>query len=162
MHKKYWWQPLIQRAAASSFGSWLLPDWLHILDRPFLRLSKGRWCMTSILSGLQVVVLTARGAKSGESRTTPLAALIDEDKVVLIASDFGSPRHPAWYYNLRANPDVKVSVYGKEGNYKAHEAVGDERENYWQMAVASYPGYKKYAKQAGERIIPVMVLTPRN
>ena len=116
--------------------------------------------MTSILSGLQVVVLTARGAKSGESRTTPLAALFDGDKVVLIASDFGSPRHPAWYYNLRANPEVKVSVYGKEGDYKAYEAMGDERESYWQMAVASYPGYEKYAQQAGERTIPVMVLTP--
>ena len=115
--------------------------------------------MTSILSGLQVVVLTATGAKTGEPRTTPLAALFDEDKVVLIASDFGSPRHPAWYYNLRANPEVKVSIYGQEGNYQAREAMGDERDKYWEMAVASYPGYEKYAQQAGERTIPVMVLT---
>lgn len=158
--KKYWWQPLIQKAAASSFGSWLLPDRLQILDRPFLRLSKGRWCLTSILSGLQVVVLTTTGAKSGKRRTTPLAALFEEDKIILTASNFGSSRHPAWYYNLRANPVVKVSVYGNEGKYQANEVLGDKRQNYWQMAVASYPGYKKYARQAGARTIPVIVLTP--
>lgn len=116
--------------------------------------------MTSILAGLQIVVLSTTGAKSGKPRTTPLAALFDGDKIVLIASDFGNPRHPAWYYNLRANPEVKVSVYGQEGKFLAHEAVGDERERYWEMAVTSYRGYEKYAQQAGERTIPVMVLTP--
>jgi deazaflavin-dependent oxidoreductase (nitroreductase family) len=158
--KPRWWHSLVQRIAATFFGSWLLADNLHRIDHPFLRLSGGRTSLTGILAGLPVVVLTATGAKSGKPRIKPLAALFDEDKVILIASYLGNPRHPAWYYNLKANPKVRLNVAGEEKTYIAREAQGEERQRYWAQAVDLYFGYEIYQKKAGKRKIPVMVLTP--
>lgn len=158
--KPRWWHSLIQKAAATPFGTWLLADNLHRIDRPFLRLSGGRTSLTGILSGLPVVVLTATGAKSGKTRTMPLAAHFDDNKVILIASYLGSPRHPAWYHNLKANPKARLKIAGVEKAYTAREAQGEERERYWAQAVQLYHGYEKYRERAGKRKIPVMVLTP--
>lgn len=158
--KTRWWHSLIKKAAATSFGSWLLADNLHRIDRPFLRLSNGRTSLTGILAGLPVIILTATGAKSGKPRSMPLAAIFDEDKVILIASYLGKYRHPAWYYNLKASPKARVKICGEERNYIAHEAEGEERERYWTQAVQLYHGYENYRQKASNRRIPVMVLTP--
>ncbi|MFN2143743.1 MAG: nitroreductase family deazaflavin-dependent oxidoreductase, partial [Anaerolineales bacterium] len=96
----------------------------------------------------------------GLPRTTPLVALAEGEKIILIASYFGSTRHPAWYYNLRANPEVSVSHKGQTGQYRARLAVGEEREGYWEMAASLYPGYTLYKQKAGDRQIPVVVLEP--
>ena len=154
------WHPLIRKLAATNFGIWLLAGTLHRIDKPLLRLSRNRTSFTSILAGLPVIVLTTTGAKSGLPRTTPLVALAEEDKIILIASYFGSTRHPAWYYNLRANPEVSVSHKGQTGQYRARLAVGEEREGYWEMAASLYPGYTLYKQKAGDRQIPVVVLEP--
>jgi deazaflavin-dependent oxidoreductase (nitroreductase family) len=158
--KRRWWHRVIQKIASSSFGSWLLAENLHRLDRPFLRLSNDRISLTGILAGLPVIVLTTTGAKSGKRRRTPLAAVFDGEKVILIASDFGSPRHPAWYHNLKANPHARVKIHGKERDYIAREVVEEERQKYWAQAVELYPGYENYQYKARGRIIPVIVLTP--
>jgi len=158
--KPRWWHKLIQKAAATPFGSWLLANNLHRIDRPFLHLSGGRTSLTSFLSGLPVVVLTATGAKSGKPRTMPLAAIFDEEKVILIASYLGKHRHPGWYYNLKANPKARLKIVGKERGYIAREAQGEERERYWAQAVQLYHGYEIYRMKAGNRRIPVMVLSP--
>lgn len=155
------WHRLIQKLAATPFGIWLLADSLHIIDRPLLHLSKNRTSLTSILAGLPVIVLTTTGAKSGLQRQTPLAALADGDKVILIASYFGSKKHPGWYYNLKANPEVSVSHKGQTGQYIARLSTGEERAHYWEMAACLYPGYQIYEKRAGDRKIPVIVLEPR-
>jgi deazaflavin-dependent oxidoreductase (nitroreductase family) len=157
--KPRWWHSLIQKAAATSFGSWLLAGNLHRIDRPFLRLSSGRTSLTGILAGLPVVILTTTGAKSGKPRSTPLAAVFDEDKVILIASYLGKCRHPAWYHNLKANPKARLKIAGEERGYIAREAQGEERERYWAQAVQLYHGYENYREKASNRRIPVMVLT---
>lgn len=155
-----WWHSLIQKLAASSFGSWLLAGTLHKLDRPFLRLSDDRFSLTGILAGLPVIVLTTTGARSGMQRRTPLAAVLDDEKIILIASSFGSSHHPAWYHNLKANPRVQVKIQGEERDFIAREAEGEERQKYWDQAVELYQGYKNYRKKAEGRVIPVIVLTP--
>jgi len=158
--KHRWWHGLIQKIAATSFGSWLLADNLHKIDRPFLRLSNDRISLTGILAGLPVIILTTIGAKSGLQRKMPLSAVFDGEKVILIASYLGKLNHPAWYHNLKANPKAQVKIQGKEKDYIAREAEGEERQRYWAQAVELYQGYENYRKRAGNRLIPVMVLTP--
>jgi deazaflavin-dependent oxidoreductase (nitroreductase family) len=156
--KPRFWHKLIQALSASRFGHWLLADNLHKLDRPVLRLSGGRTSLTSILSGLPVVVLTAKGAKSGQPRTIPIAAMRDGSRIVLIASAFGKPHHPSWYHNLKANPDAQVQIDGIDYPCRAYEAEGAERSTYWEQAVEMYAGFALYAQKAKPRHIPVVVL----
>jgi deazaflavin-dependent oxidoreductase (nitroreductase family) len=85
----------------------------------------------------------------------------DGERVVLIASNFGRSRHPAWYHNLRANPEATLSVRGQKKTYIAREADGREREDYWHQAVELYAGYAAYEKRTGGRKIPIMVLAPK-
>jgi deazaflavin-dependent oxidoreductase (nitroreductase family) len=158
--KRRWWHGPIQKIAATSFGSWLLADNLHKIDRPFLYLSNDRISLTGILAGLPVVILTTTGVKSGLQRKMPLSAVFDGEKVILIASYLGKPNHPAWYHNLKANPTARVKIRGKERDYIAREAEGEERQRYWAQATELYQGYENYRKKAGDRVIPLMVLTP--
>jgi len=151
------WHKAIKKIAATSFGSWLLADILHRLDRPVLWLSKGRSTLTSLLAGLPVVVLTAKGAKSGLPRRLPLAAMQDGSRLVLIASSFGKAHQPSWYYNLKANPAAEVQINGVTYPCRARQAEGPEREEYWKKAVEMYTGYARYADRAN-RQIPVIVL----
>jgi deazaflavin-dependent oxidoreductase (nitroreductase family) len=132
------------------------------LDLLLIRLSKGRYSLTGILSGLPVVTLTAVGARSGRPRTLPLVGIPDGERVVLIASNFGRPHHPAWHHNLLANPEARLTSHGRTGIYIAHEATGAERGRYWGRAVDLYSGYTVYQARAGGRAIPVMVLTPKD
>lgn len=165
------WQKMVQRLAATRLGSAILAPILHRLDAPFIRLSKGRITLTGLLTGLPVVTLTTLGAKSGQPRRVPLIAIPLEDdeqqtgpevrgKIILVASNFGRVEHPAWYYNLRANPLATLSVNGYSGQFVAHEAVGDEREACWQRAAFLYGGYNAYHQRASHRSIGVFVLTP--
>jgi len=158
--KRHWWHPGVQRVAASNFGSWLLRDRLGQIDKPLLRLTNNRLSLTSLLAGLPVIVLETIGAKTGLSRQTPLAAIPDGEKIILIASNFGNHRHPAWYYNLKANPAVKVIQGNMSAGYLACQAFGEEREQYWKKAVEMYGGYQAYEQKAGDREIPVIVLEP--
>jgi deazaflavin-dependent oxidoreductase (nitroreductase family) len=164
-------QKMVQRLAATRLGSALLAPILHRLDAPFIRLSHGKTTLTSLLTGLPVVTLTTIGAKTGQPRSVPLVAIPLEPggqqtgleaggKIILIASNFGGQHHPAWYYNLRANPQVTLSANGRAGRYTAHEAVGDERETCWQRAAFLYGGYNAYRQRASHRIIGVFVLAP--
>jgi deazaflavin-dependent oxidoreductase (nitroreductase family) len=155
-------QRFVQRTASTRAGAWLFAHTAHRLDRPLIRLSKGRYSLTGILAGLPVVTLTAVGARSGRPRTLPLVGIPDGEKVVLIASNFGRPHHPAWYHNLRANPEARLTYHGRAGTYVAREATGAERERHWKRAVDLYAGFTVFERQAGGREIPVMVLTPKD
>jgi len=100
-------------------------------------------------------------SKSGLPRQTPLLFASDGDDILLLASNAGSARHPAWYHNLRANPQVEViAPGGRSGRYVAREADGPERERLWEIAADLYAGYDVYQGRAGDRRIPVMVLSP--
>jgi len=154
------WQRIVQKLAATRPGSRLLARLLPTLDRSYTRLRNGKGSLTQALSGLPVVYLTSYGVVSGRPRICPLIAVPHGETLVLIASNFGSKRHPAWYYNLRRRPEAVISFNGQENHYYAREAEGDARSHYWELAVRRYAGYQAYAQRAGSRKIPVMVLEP--
>jgi F420H(2)-dependent quinone reductase len=100
------------------------------------------------------------GAKSGKKRTSPLLYVEDGDNVVLVASKGGYERSPAWFHNLKANPDTTVQIGREIRKVHAHVAGEEERERLWPMALKVYPSYAEYQART-ERKIPMVVLTPR-
>jgi deazaflavin-dependent oxidoreductase (nitroreductase family) len=157
----HWWQRSAQALAWNRHTSKLAARLLPRIDRTVLRLSGNRFTLSSAVSHVPVVMLTTTGAKSGLPRTVPLLAFPDGDKVVLIASSFGAAKHPAWYLNLRANPQALLAFHGQPARpYIAREADGAERDTYWQRASRAYPGYNAYKERTGGREIPVLVLEP--
>ena len=156
----HWWQRLVKKIGATDGGAWLFSRTIHRIDAPLLRLTQGRYSLTELLSGLPVILLTTTGAKSGQPRAVPLAALPYGNDLVLIASSFGRARHPAWYYNLRATPRAQVTLKGQTRLFAAREAEAAEREACWQLAVERYSGFTSYQQRAANRRIPVIILTP--
>jgi deazaflavin-dependent oxidoreductase (nitroreductase family) len=106
---------------------------------------------------LPVVIVTNRGAKSGAVRKTPVMRVEHDGSYAAVASKGGAPEHPLWYYNLRANPRVEVQDGADKWEMTARELTGDERDVWWQRAVAAYPPYAEY-QQKTSRQIPVFVL----
>lgn len=153
-------QRLLRRFAASGPGSWLFARILHHIDRPVHRLTRGRHTFASLLAGIPVVMLTTTGAKSGRPRTVPVLAVPLQDGIAIIASNYGQVRHPAWYYNLRANPEAEVVVDGVRRRVHAVEPDDERRAQIWQQAVRLYPGYDQYERRAAHRRISVFVLQP--
>ncbi len=150
-------QGVVRRIIATRPAAWALARTIHHLDRAVMRLSGGRTTAAALFSGLPVVTVTTTGAKSGQPRSVPLVAVPDGDRLILIASNWGQAKHPAWYYNVKAHPDVTVTAGGETRRYVAREVMGEERAACWVRAVAVYPGYEGYAKRAG-RGIPVVVV----
>ena len=150
----------LRRFASSGPGSWLFARVLHRIDRPVYRLTRGRHTFASLLSGLPVVMLTTRGAKSGVPRSIPVLAFPTEDGLVVIASNYGRERHPAWHHNLRADPEGEVTVDGVTRRFRATEAEGERRERIWRAGLAIYPGWSTYERRAAHRRIAVWVLEP--
>lgn len=107
--------------------------------------------------GVPVLLLHTTGRKTGSGRTTPLVYIEDGDDLVLIASAGGAAKHPAWWLNLRANPETTVQVGRDVLSVRAEEVTGDERERLWAKAVEVYSGYAGYQKKT-TRTIPVVVL----
>jgi F420H(2)-dependent quinone reductase len=110
-------------------------------------------------TGLPVVIVTNRGAKSGKVRKTPVMRVEHDGRYAMVASKGGAPRHPVWYYNVRANPLVEVQDGPRKQDMTAREVSGDERARWWERAVAAYPPYAEY-QQRTTRQIPVFVLEP--
>jgi deazaflavin-dependent oxidoreductase (nitroreductase family) len=107
-----------------------------------------------------MLLLDHVGARSGVRRTSPLVYIADGDDVVIVASKGGYPRHPAWYHNLMAHPDVEVQVGSRRRPVHARVAAPEERKRLWPMAVRTYSGYTGYQERT-EREIPLVVLEPR-
>lgn len=149
---------LIEAAAASRLGAWWYVNLAPHVDRPVLRLTGGR--LTSAGFG-RVGLLRVRGARSGLLRETPLVYTRDGERVLLVASRGGDARHPAWYRNLVANPEVSFAIEGDERPYRAHTLAGPERERAWWLVCDRYAGYRVYQRRAGARVIPVVALEPR-
>ncbi len=105
------------------------------------------------------LLLTTTGRKSGRPWTTPLTYTRDGDDLVLIASNGGSDRHPAWYLNLTADPRATVQAGHERRAVRAVTAGPEQRERLWSLMAAIYPGYESYRK-ATKREIPVVVLHP--
>jgi F420H(2)-dependent quinone reductase len=114
---------------------------------------------TLLDTGLPVVVVTNKGARSGKVRKTPLMRVEHDGKYAAVASVGGAPKHPLWYYNLKANPRVGLQDGPKHMDMVARELSGTEREQWWELAVAAYPPYAEYQTRTA-RQIPVFVLEP--
>ncbi len=158
--QRNWFQGALLRFTSSKIGARIASRILHPIDKAILRLTKNRSSLTSILSGIPVIVLTTIGAKSGIPRTVPLLGVVKDDDIFLIASNWGQAHHPAWYYNLKANPEAQISLHGKTGKYIARDATESEREAHWAEAVDMYAGYGEYKKRIKTRKIPMFVLSP--
>ena len=111
--------------------------------------------------GDQLILLTTRGARSGQERITPVMFHRDGERYVVIASKGGAPDHPAWYRNLKATPLARVEVGAETGTetfeVRASEAEGEERDRLYAERVAIAPGFGAYQRQTS-RQIPVMIL----
>ena len=109
--------------------------------------------------GLNMILLTHTGAKSGVERTTPLVCSMDQGKPVVIASMGGAPTNPAWYHNLVAHPVITVEHGTDKYQARAVEVTGDERQRLFDQQAAIMPNFKEYQEKT-TRTIPVFVLEP--
>lgn len=110
--------------------------------------------------GMPLLLLHHTGAKSGKSRINPLAYQADGGRYVIFASKAGAPTNPDWYHNLKAQPNVKIEVGTDTIDAIASEATGEERERLFRTQAERVPQFADYEQTAGERVIPVIVLTP--
>ena len=140
---------------SSKAGAWTIINLGTNVDRWLIKATGGKYNSTLAWPCL---LLTTKGAKSGLPRTVSLLYFQDGGDIILIASKGGNEKHPAWYANLKANPEVEVYMEGETASYTAHDAEGEERERLWKKAVEIYTGYDTYKERAGERQIPVVVL----
>ncbi len=125
--------------------------------------SGGQRANTLSDTGLPVIIVTSRGNKSGKLRKTPLMRVEHDGEYLLVASQGGAPKHPVWYYNLKADPDaITIQDGPKPFDATVRELPeGDERAQWWARAVAAYPPYAEYQERT-ERRIPVFVATRRS
>jgi deazaflavin-dependent oxidoreductase (nitroreductase family) len=153
------WMSSLSWAARQRPVTWFLVNIGTKVDPSLMRASGGRLKSTF---NAPTVLLTHTGAKSGKKRSTPLGYFTDGDDVVLIASSGGHRDHPAWYFNVIANPEVELWTKGGGGLYRAREAKGKQRERLWELATSFYPGFARYQERAGDRRIPVIVCSPED
>ncbi|BDX35112.1 nitroreductase [Mycobacterium antarcticum] len=113
-------------------------DGVEVLDRP-------------------IVLFTTTGVKSGKQRYVPLMRVEENGRYAMVASKGGDPKHPSWYFNVKANPTVTVQDGEQTTTLTAREVDGDERAHWWELAVAAYPPYAEYQTKT-DRQIPVFVL----
>lgn len=147
-------------------GTWTLPltgeyepstsDWARKQAELFERSggTKG-----NTIRGMPIILLTSVGAQSGKLRKSPLMRVEHDGDYAVVASLGGAPKHPVWYYNLRAHPHVELQDGPVRKDYLAREVAGEEKAGWWERAVAAYPDYAAY-QQKTTREIPVFVLTP--
>lgn len=110
-------------------------------------------------TGLPVILLTTRGAKSGKLRKTPLMRVEHDGRYALVASQGGAPKHPVWYHNLKADTQVELQDGPLKQDMTAREVTGTEKAEWWERAVAAFPPYADYQKKT-DREIPVFVVEP--
>ncbi|MEU9052078.1 nitroreductase family deazaflavin-dependent oxidoreductase [Streptomyces sp. NPDC048384] len=110
-------------------------------------------------TGMPVILLTTRGAKSGKIRKTPLMRVEHDGRYAAVASLGGAPKHPVWYHNVKGDPHVELQDGPVKRDMKAREITGAEKDQWWERAVAAYPPYAEY-QQKTDRVIPVFVLEP--
>src|ERR1700743_3013950 len=152
---------VVSRVAGSPLGLRFLRDIGSRVDPTLLRLTKGR--LSSVWPFLAVVI-THVGAKSGRNRTSALVYFTDRGRVILIASNFGESRNPAWYYNIKANPIVTLYGRGIRGRFIAEEIYGAERDHLFQRAKDAAGPYRKYEQAGAPRLrsVPVIAFTPQS
>ncbi|MGW3917173.1 nitroreductase family deazaflavin-dependent oxidoreductase [Streptomyces sp. NPDC005070] len=114
---------------------------------------------TLMETGLPVIILTTRGAKSGKIRKTPLMRVEHDGRYAVVASLGGAPKHPVWYHNVISDSRVELQDGPERKEFRAREITGEEKDQWWERAVAAFPPYAEY-QQKTDRVIPVFVLEP--
>jgi F420H(2)-dependent quinone reductase len=109
----------------------------------------------------RIALVDHTGAKTGVTRTSPLMYHEDGDAIAVAASKAGQPTHPAWFHNLKANPDTTIQIGPVVREVRARIATEEERDRLWPQFVAFYPGYDFFQRNAKERKIPIVILDPR-
>jgi F420H(2)-dependent quinone reductase len=128
------------------------------LNVPLYRASRGR--LFGRIGRAPVLLLTTTGRRSGEPRTAPVLYLADGERMVVIGSNAGNERPPAWSLNLQSNPDADVEIRGARRKVRARVAEGEEREELWRRMNDQYGGFDRYSART-PRDIPLFVLEPR-
>jgi F420H(2)-dependent quinone reductase len=134
-----------------------MPRWVTRLHAWAYRRSGGRFL--GRMGGQPVLLLQTTGRRSGQPRTTPVQYLADDDTFVVVASNGGAGRPPAWYLNLRANPHARIEVGARSIVVQAQEATGPGRAELWQRLTAANRYLERAARKAG-RDLPLMALVP--
>ena len=132
--------------------------WTGKLNVPIYRLSGGR--IGGKVGRAPVLLLTTTGRKSGEPRTAPVVYLADGENVILINTNAGNAKIPAWSLNLKANPEAEVELGRKRQPVRARIAEGEERAELWRKSNVQYAGFDDYEEKLN-REISVFVLEPR-
>ena len=132
--------------------------WAGKMNIPLYRASGGR--LMGKIGRAPVLLLTTTGRKSGQPRTAPVVYLADEGRFVVINTNAGNGRIPAWSLNLRANPEAEIEVGRKKLGVRARVAEGEERADLWRKHNVQYAGFDEYADKL-DRDISVIVLEPR-
>ena len=108
-------------------------------------------------TGLPVIIVTNKGRKTGATRKTPLMRAVDGNNYILVASMGGAPKHPVWYHNLKADPNVEIRDEAEVYSMRVREVVDSaERQRLWDIAVRAYPPYQEYQDKT-DRVIPVFL-----
>ncbi|WP_406000158.1 nitroreductase family deazaflavin-dependent oxidoreductase [Streptomyces sp. NBC_00829] len=150
---------LVQKVSSTRAFAKIAPHLIPALDRAVHRLTRGKVLLSAQM--LPGVILTARGAKTGRERVTPLACMPEgADGWLLIGSNFGREGHPSWTANLLKHPDASVSWRGREIPVRARLLEGREREEAWARALTFWPPYATYQSRV-EREIRLFRLTRR-
>lgn len=113
------------------------------------------------INGMEVVLLTTRGRKSGAQRTVPVVRYVEGDQSYVIASMGGQPQHPAWFFNIEANPDVEVQIGADRWRARAEVLPQEQRAGIWPKITAAMPNFAGYQKKTS-RVIPVVRLVLQN
>ncbi len=134
--------------------------WAGKLNVPLYRATRGR--LGGKVGRAPVLLLTTTGRKSGEKRTAPVLYIEDEGRFVVIDTNAGNTRLPAWSLNLDADPEAEVEIKGRRTPVRARAAEGEERADLWRKHNRQYAGFDDYVeKLPGDRPITVYVLEPR-
>jgi F420H(2)-dependent quinone reductase len=148
----------LPRGVYLAIGAFLTNRVVTVVHRGVYRATGGRGPLARAL-GMDMILVTTRGRRSGRVRTVPLGALRDGQAWVVIGSNSGKAETPGWVHNLRADGDVEVTHRDRRARFVAHEASTDEAARLWPLVGAAYQGYLLYRERA-PRTVPLFVLEP--
>ncbi len=153
------WHKTIARVMSTRPGAWLGYHTAPALDRLSLRLTNGSSTVSQWFAGVPPIWLISVGARSGQSRETPLYGIPVREHLALIGTGFGQRPTPAWAHNLNAHPLAAVRFRDREAEVEARHADFEEEDEVWENGSSIYPGFPEYRKRLERRVF-VFVLEP--
>jgi deazaflavin-dependent oxidoreductase (nitroreductase family) len=148
---------IVTRIASTPLGITIIRRVGPRIDPTLIRLTDGR---LSSVTPFPALLLSHTGARTGVTRTTPVVYFTDAGRVIVIASNLGAPNNPAWYHNIKANPEVTLLGRGFKGSFLAEEMVGPERDRLFHLAAGAPSPYGHYQQSAAGRPIAVIAFRP--